>query len=75
MLRVFRRVFVSCEIGKRKPDAEAFRAVAADMGFPESRILFFDDSLENVEGARAVGMRAVHVKSIADVENVLKSII
>jgi hypothetical protein len=32
--------------------------------WPEAaRMAFFDDSLENVEGARAIGLRAVHVRS------------
>ena len=75
VLRPFQRVFVSCEIGKRKPDADAFRAVAAAMAVPLPRILFFDDSLENVEGARLSGMRAVHVRSIADVEAALETVI
>jgi putative hydrolase of the HAD superfamily len=75
VLSRFRRVFVSYEIGKRKPEPEAFRTVAAAMGVAVSQIAFFDDSPENVEGARAIGMRAVHVRSLADVETSLKSII
>jgi putative hydrolase of the HAD superfamily len=35
-------------------------------------MLFFDDTLENVDGARAVGMRAVHVRSPADVAAALE---
>jgi FMN phosphatase YigB (HAD superfamily) len=30
-------------------------------------MVFYDDTQENVEGARAVGMQAVHVRSSADV--------
>jgi len=74
VLGLFQRVFVSSEIGKRKPDPEAFRAVAAAIGTPAARILFFDDALENVEGSRAAGMQAVHVRSIADVAAALGSI-
>jgi len=75
VLGLFQRVFVSCQLGKRKPDADAFRAVAAAIGVPPSRILFFDDALENVEGARACGMRAVHVRSMADVDVALETVI
>ncbi|MBO0753100.1 MAG: HAD family phosphatase [Bradyrhizobiaceae bacterium] len=57
----FRRVFVSSDIGLRKPDADAFRFVVNAIGVPAPRILFFDDILANVEGARACGIRAVHV--------------
>lgn len=65
-LRSFRKVFVSCEMGMRKPEPEAFAGIAAEIGVPLDEILFFDDTRENVEGARAVGMRAVHVRSVED---------
>jgi len=66
-LRSFRRVFVSSEMGMRKPEPEAFAAISAAIGVSLDRILFFDDTRENVEGALAVGMQAVHVRSIEDI--------
>lgn len=66
-LRPMRRAFISCEIGLRKPDRKAFDYVAREIGVDPSRILFFDDTLPNVEGARAAGLQAVHVRSPADV--------
>lgn len=68
LLRCFRKVFVSSEMGQRKPEPEAFVAIAADIGVRLDRILFFDDTLDNVEGARAIGMPAIHVQSSADIE-------
>lgn len=67
-LRSFRRVFVSCELGSRKPEPAGFIAIAAAIAVRPERILFFDDTLDNVHGARAVGLPAVHVRSVADVE-------
>ncbi len=66
-LAPFRKVFVSSSLGLRKPDKAAFDHVAREMGVPVSRILFFDDSLANVEGARAAGLQAVHVRNNDDV--------
>lgn len=66
-LAVFDRVFVSSEIGHRKPDVEAFEAVVTALGTTTDRVLFFDDTPENVTGARASGMQAVLVNSTADV--------
>ena len=63
----FRKIFVSSTIRLRKPDAAAFQFVVEEIGVPASRIVFFDDSLANVEGARACGLQAVLVKSPADV--------
>ncbi len=71
-LGVFEKVFVSCEMGVRKPDREAFEAVARAISVPPGRILFFDDTPANVEGARAAGLQAVHVKTPQDVEHALR---
>jgi len=67
----FQKVFVSCELGRRKPEPEAFAAVASAIGVPFANILFFDDTDENVESATRLGMRAVRVKSPADIESAL----
>ncbi len=71
LLAPFRKVYVSNEIGARKPDAAAFRTVVADMGVAPERVLFFDDIVDNVAGARACGMQAVHVQTAIDVEQAL----
>lgn len=70
----FEQVFVSSEMGLRKPEREAFETVAAATGKRLDEILFFDDSEENVSGARIAGMPAVLVKSPADVEQALAEI-
>ena len=71
VLGYFQDVYVSSTIGLRKPDAEAFDHVVAAIGVPAERILFFDDNRDNVEGARARGLKAVHVTSIADIAKAL----
>lgn len=67
-LRPIRKVFASSEMGLRKPERAAFEHVARAIGVPPGSILFFDDTLENVEGARSAGLQAVHVRSPSDVE-------
>jgi len=59
----FREMFLSSTIGLRKPDAAAYDHVVKAIGVPASRIVFFDDLAENIEGARARGLTAVHVTS------------
>ena len=73
-LSVFDRTFVSSEIGLRKPDVEAFATVAAALDTTTDRVLFFDDTPENVTGARASGMQAVLVNSTADVRRALRHV-
>lgn len=72
VLSHFDEVFVSSAIGHRKPEPESFRHVADAMGHVPTDILFFDDSLENLEGARASGLRTVHVRSHDDVRSALE---
>lgn len=70
----FHQVFVSSELGLRKPDREAFVAISDATGISLDTMLFFDDTLENVIGARAAGMPAVHVKTHLDVKKALAGI-
>jgi putative hydrolase of the HAD superfamily len=70
-LKSFRRVFVSSDLGMRKPEPEAFAAIAKAIGISPDRILFFDDTKANIDGAMAVGMRAVHVNSTEGVADAI----
>jgi putative hydrolase of the HAD superfamily len=70
----FRQIFVSSDIGLRKPDADAFRFVVNAIGVAAPRILFFDDILANIEGARACGIRAVHVTGRSTVADTLAAL-
>jgi glucose-1-phosphatase len=73
-LKHFREIYLSSTIGLRKPDAEAFDHVVNAMGVPASRIVFFDDLAENIKGARARGLKAVHVTTTADVADALTAL-
>ncbi len=53
-----RHRFASHLLGVEKPDPLAYRHVESATGHAADRILFFDDTLINVEGARAVGWTA-----------------
>ena len=70
----FREMFLSSTIGLRKPDAAAYDHVVKAIGVPASRILFFDDLAENIEGARACGLTVVHVTSPHDVAKALAAL-
>ena len=74
VVAAFQQIFVSSELGLRKPERASFEAIAERTGIPLDRMLFFDDTEENIVGARAVGMPAVQVKSHADVKKALVDI-
>jgi putative hydrolase of the HAD superfamily len=57
----FDSIFYSHEMGMAKPDVEIYEKLVSELGTIPERVLFFDDLLANVEGARKVGIQAVHV--------------
>jgi glucose-1-phosphatase len=72
LLARFDAVFVSHEIGHRKPGREAFEHVLRAIDVPAPQVLLFDDLVANVEAARACGMQAVQVRGPEDVREGLR---
>ena len=70
----FRHLFVSSEIGLRKPDADAFEYISQFTGTALQNILFFDDTLENIEGAKRAGLQTVLVESTQSVIEALNKL-
>jgi len=67
LLSHFTRVVTSCDIGRRKPEPEAFARLAELAGVAPRRLAFFDDLEENVAGARRAGLQAHRVTRPADI--------
>jgi putative hydrolase of the HAD superfamily len=74
LLTHFKTLFLSSTIGLRKPDAAAYDHVVSQIGVPASRIVFFDDLKENIEGAEARGLIGVHVRSSGDIARALDAL-
>jgi putative hydrolase of the HAD superfamily len=56
----FRASIISCEAGHMKPDPETFMRAAAELDCEPAAMLHVGDNMrEDVEGARAAGLRAV----------------
>jgi glucose-1-phosphatase len=58
---LFDWVFYSHEMGLAKPSVEIYEKLVAELGTSPDRVLFFDDLLANVEGARKIGIHAIQV--------------
>lgn len=63
--------FLSFEMGVLKPDRDIFEQVAKLTGLPPERVLFLDDNLVNVEGARALGFQARRVVGVEQAKRAL----
>lgn len=57
----FHKAYYSHLMGKRKPDADIFEQVLEENHLVPEQTLFLDDNDLNIEGARAVGIRTIHV--------------
>lgn len=55
---LYEDMFISSEMKMLKPSPEFYREAIRRIGLPPEEILFIDDSLTNVEAARAQGMDA-----------------
>jgi len=72
---VFDELVISAEVGLLKPDPRIYRLALERLGVAPQEAVFVDDFTENVAGARAVGMQAIHFRDAqqarADLEAVL----
>jgi putative hydrolase of the HAD superfamily len=57
---IFETVVDSAFVGCRKPEPRIYELTVERLGLPPEACLFIDDMLVNCEGARAMGMAAVH---------------
>jgi putative hydrolase of the HAD superfamily len=60
MTEVFDAIILSCEVGLMKPDARIYQRALQALDVQPGEAVFVDDFMHNVEGARAVGMHAIH---------------
>lgn len=56
--KYFDRVFVSCEIGKKKPDGDYYRSITHQLDTEVDNITFFDDRANYAEAAKGIGWDA-----------------
>lgn len=57
----FVKAYYSQHMGMRKPDLAPFLRIAEEQGLQVEETLFIDDTIKNVEAARAAGMLAHHL--------------
>jgi putative hydrolase of the HAD superfamily len=58
----FDHMIISAEVGMMKPAAEIYQYALERFGVAPQEAVFLDDFEENITGAQAVGMNAIHFK-------------
>ncbi|MEO6838559.1 MAG: HAD family phosphatase [Ginsengibacter sp.] len=61
--KYFDKAFYSCEIGLRKPDEICYEWVLKETGIDPGKTLFIDDSEQNIDAAKKVGLQTIHLKA------------
>ena len=61
--QLFEEVYLSHDLGLRKPDTEVFTHIIREKGIGPNETLFIDDSPQHVEGAVQAGLNAYHLKN------------
>ncbi|NBJ11376.1 HAD-IA family hydrolase [Microvirga arsenatis] len=71
----FDSIQYSAQIGAKKPELEFFRTAASRTGLSPDEILLIDDSVENVQGAKIAGWKAVLWRAEKPLFEILKDIV
>ncbi|MBX2922009.1 MAG: HAD family phosphatase [Chitinophagaceae bacterium] len=58
---LFDKVYYSQALGMRKPDPSSFQFIVDENELDAERTVFIDDSAANIEGARLVGLKGIHI--------------
>ncbi|MDP1727792.1 MAG: HAD family phosphatase [Bacteroidota bacterium] len=56
---LFDKIYLSHEIGLRKPNLDCYDFVLKDAGLLAHETIFIDDSITNIKGAEAAGIRSI----------------
>ena len=68
----FDGVYLSFEMGMRKPNANIFEHVMAHTAYKPEELFFIDDSPQHVEGAKKLGIKAYHLDTTTErVEDII----
>ncbi|KAA2244920.1 HAD family phosphatase [Chitinophaga agrisoli] len=69
----FNKVYYSHLIGYRKPEKEAYQLILDENGLDAAETLFIDDTLPNIEGAKAVGLQTIHLQAPKTISEIFKA--
>ena len=58
---LFEKVYLSHELGLRKPHTDIFKYILEEQGLKANETLFIDDSIQHIEGAIKAGLQAHHL--------------
>jgi epoxide hydrolase-like predicted phosphatase len=70
--KFFEKLFLSCNLGMKKPDARIYKYTVRKLGVKSAECVFIDDKKRNVISARRTGMKAILFKNSTQLKKELK---
>jgi len=69
----FNKTYYSHLMGYRKPEKEAYQLIIDNHGLNPAATVFIDDTLPNIEGAKAVGLQTIHLQAPKTILEIFKT--
>jgi HAD superfamily hydrolase (TIGR01549 family) len=63
---IFDDIYLSYEVGRRKPHAEIYRRAMSDVNARPQDVLYIDDRADLIKEAQKTGMKTILFKNVAD---------
>jgi HAD superfamily hydrolase (TIGR01549 family) len=73
-LNIFDKIYLSSEVGMKKPNADIFLSVLSEQCLVPSEVVFIDDAIENIEQAKSLGLNTVLFNEVPAFKNELARI-
>ncbi len=70
---LFEKVYLSFELGMRKPDPNFFRLIINENDLNPSETVFIDDSEQNLHPAQNMGIQTIFLKKSTDITDLFKN--
>jgi len=71
---LFDAVVFSSMVKHEKPEREVYELLLKELGTKAEETVFFDDFIENVEGARAAGLHSFRYESVEETKRILREL-
>ena len=72
---LFDKMYLSHEVGMRKPNAEIFEHILAEQKLKAEEVFFIDDSPQHIEGAKKIGIQSHHLLDNEEITTLFPGII
>jgi putative hydrolase of the HAD superfamily len=73
-MRLFDKVYLSCEAGVRKPHVDIYRKAILGANAKPQEVIYIDDRADLIKEARKLGFKSVVFKNVGDLKKQLRKI-